>query len=125
MNLYCKIFLRSGLERPQLLNQLAALCGGAVEMRTITTDYFEADVVHNSDHDPARQDELGGGFLYAPYFLDVEPTGGTDDLQYIGAVRRFVGRLSEAGLKPTAACDFEAELVQPQLTPAATDSPAA
>jgi hypothetical protein len=110
MNIYCKIYVESDLDKAELLQLLARLANGSVHLRTVAAPECEIDVVTNEDFSEARNAQGPDQFLFYPYYLDMEPTPTTTRAHFIGCVGELLEGLWRSGCKAVAACDFESDL---------------
>jgi hypothetical protein len=112
MDLYCKIYIDTHQSRDSVLSSLVEWSGGDLRLRTVVTDFLEADVSVNKDFDDGRTHNRDNGFLFYPYYLDVEPKPDVPADLYIEALRGLLGLLRAKGMWAVAACDFEHLLSQ-------------
>src|SRR5690606_12348537 len=98
-----------GLSKDALINLIAHVTGGLVHLRTVSSTRLEIDVVRNDEFDAVRKQNVNG-FLFYPYYLDVEARSGVEREQYIDAVRELLQSLWRASADAVPACDFEDEL---------------
>jgi hypothetical protein len=111
VDLYAKMFVRWDGDAPALVQAVATLVDGQVNRRTVTGPVLDLDVQNNDD----RDDDLAAcdpdGFLYFPYFLDIEPaTPGADERDVVAAVSALLEGLAEAGAECVTAADYEDQL---------------
>jgi len=111
---YCKIFVNTDITRNDLIRKVAGFVAGQSEMSIITSPMLEIYVDVNDEYDKNKSDEEDG-FLYFPFYLDVEPAADINDDAYVGAVGRLLDRLRAEGFRAVAACDFEDELLLREL----------
>jgi hypothetical protein len=109
-DLYCKIYVNTDMSKKMFLDFIAQTINGSIELRTVCGPFFEVDVVNNPDAEPLQASEQDDGFLYYPYYLDVEPLDNTKRESYIASISRLLRALWNIGAKAVAACDFEDEL---------------
>jgi hypothetical protein len=112
MDMYCQIFIDTDQSRDAILHSLAEWSGGDVRFRTVIADLFEADVSKNKEFDEYRRHDKDDGFLFYPYYLDVEPKPNVAVAVYVDVIRRLVAFLKGRGMRVVAACDFEDLLTQ-------------
>jgi hypothetical protein len=108
-NGYCKMFVNAALTEDELLAQIAAILGASRESCWIRCAEFHACIWRNGEFSAEKAGEEDG-FLYWPYFLDIEPTAGTSDAAYVAKVKQLFKALRGRGYGVVAACDFEEEL---------------
>lgn len=112
MDLYCKVYLDSTLPTNDLVELLTEGLGGQHRKWTITTNLVEVYVDENEDFDDGRRHNPDNGFLFYPYYVDMEPKPDVPADSYIDAVRRLLAFLKGQGIRAVAACDFEHLLPQ-------------
>ncbi len=109
-DLYCKIYVNTDMSEKMLLDFIARTINANIELRTVCGPFFEVDVIKNDDVDPLHANEQYDGFLYYPYYLDVEPLDNTKRKFYIASISNLLTALWNIRTKAVAACDFEDEL---------------
>jgi hypothetical protein len=110
MSLYCKIYLDTDLSKDKVLELIAQITSGRSQMRTVSSAHCEIDVVLNEDFDDEKKREEEDGFLFYPYYLDVEPANGAVRERYVESIGQLLEGLWNSGCRAIAACDFESEL---------------
>ena len=75
-DLYCKIYVNTSLTKQELLQRIANFMNGHVFLRTVETDLMGIDIVVNEDNDSKLMFH-DGGFIYYPYYLEIDPTPST------------------------------------------------
>jgi hypothetical protein len=108
-SLYCKIYVDSESERSKLVESISTVCLGAPSGRTVTSREMIIDVCRNEDFDPALR-AGPDGFIHFRYYLDVQPSSGVGEKDFIAAVGRFLDGFRVKGIHAVTAADFEAEL---------------
>ncbi|EDN67695.1 conserved hypothetical protein [Beggiatoa sp. PS] len=109
-DLYCKVYVNTKMSQEMLLDFIANNFNGYIELRTVYSPFFEADVFKNEDADPLKAIFPDDGFLYYPYYLEIEPVDNIEQASYIAFIARLLSALWKMGAKAVAACDFEEEL---------------
>jgi hypothetical protein len=109
-NLYCKIFLDCDLEREQLTQMIAISIDGRIESKTILSNYCEIDIKNNEDFHDIQRHDYPDGFLYYPYYLDIEPSEEVLFSSYADVITKLLEYLWNKGYQAVAACDFEEDL---------------
>ena len=109
--MYSKVFVQGPRSREELAQVLQAGLGASLERRTLTlTDGAELDVRLNDDADPEKT-AGEDGFLYFPYYLDVQDERSDDepdaDAPLLATVRQILAVLSAAGFIHVVAAAFE------------------
>lgn len=109
LNLYCKVFVDTDLDRGKLLGLVVRLTSGSVDRWTVVSDWGEIDIGKNPDFESMQRQEDPDGFLYYRFCLDIEPTHDGGE-QYVNSVGLLLEGLWGANCKVVASCDFEDEL---------------
>ena len=109
-NLYCQVFVDSQAEKGQLLDLLARITSGSINMETVSSPELQIDLEDNEDSDEAKRLSKQDQFLLYRYYLDVEPTEAVALEQYVQSVGGLLEGLWQSGCKAVAACDFESKL---------------
>jgi len=109
-NLYCQVFVDSQAEKGQLLDLLARITSGSINMETVSSPELQIDLEDNEDFDEAKRLSKQDQFLLYRYYLDVEPTEAVALEQYVQSVGGLLEGLWQSGCKAVAACDFESKL---------------
>jgi hypothetical protein len=110
MDLYCKLFVETQLDRAALVRFVAQTVTGTENRSTIVSPWSEVDVRNNDDYDEDRAADPHDGFLFYRYYLDIEPVEDADPGEYILSIAQLLEALWKSGAKAVAACDFEEEL---------------
>ncbi|MHC5825249.1 MAG: hypothetical protein ACYT04_57725, partial [Nostoc sp.] len=71
--LYCKIYIDCDLIKDKLIQTIAELVCGNTNLWGIQATDCEIDVRENEYFDEKQRHEYPDGFLYYPYYLDIEP----------------------------------------------------
>ena len=109
-NLYCKIYLNCDVSRDELIQSIATIVNGKINVSSILTPDCEIDVRKNEDFDENQCYEYPDGFLYYPYYLDIEPTEEIASIFYKQTITRLLEAFWAEKSQAVAACDFEEEL---------------
>jgi hypothetical protein len=109
MNLYCKLYVDTELDRHALTALLAGVMAGEIEDFTIVCSSAEIDVRINPNYDAHRRSKFPDGFLAFLYYLDITTACQTYE-QFIDLVSRLLESLWACAIPTVAACDFESEL---------------
>jgi hypothetical protein len=109
-DLYCKIYVDTEMSKELFLDFIAKTINGEIELRTVCGSFFEVDVVNNQDAEPLQAISRDDGFLFYPYYLDVEPFENINREDYVASIAMLLKALWDSGAKAVAACDFEDEL---------------
>jgi hypothetical protein len=70
--LYCKIFINCDLTKNELIQTIAKLVKGSVNGWDIQASNCEIYVSKNKDFDEFQRHDYPDGFLFYPFYLDVE-----------------------------------------------------
>ena len=110
-NLYCKVYLNSGLEIEELYQHINSKISGELKpIRTIKMSWGEIDVRKNEDFCPQKLVDDPEDFVFWKYYLDIEPKEGVDENDYIDQIAKLLGKLKAGNFKVVASCDFEEDL---------------
>lgn len=104
--MYCKLFLDTDMCRDELGKLLTEFIQGEKDRWIIHSAVLEIFVNDNDFFDNARKEDNQEGFLYFPYFLDIEPRTEMEGV-YIETIATLITRLWSHKIKAVAACDFE------------------
>lgn len=110
MDLYCHLYIDAYLSKQGLKEHFSELLGGHSEFDSIDTDLFSLDIKKNDEHDPEQMRNPDNGFIYFPYYVDVEPQPDVDAFNYIASLQDLLRKLRSAGFRVVASCDFEDQL---------------
>jgi len=110
-DLSCKIYIFASLSRQSLLELLAEITQGNLSAGTVETSWGLLDVLRNSDTDLSKVSNEDG-FLYYPYFAEVEAASDATRTVLTKAIGGLLEALWAKSIKAVAACDFEDELPQ-------------
>lgn len=108
--LYCQIYVDAEISGDELLEKVAQLVGGNVDIDTVCTDNYEIDIKKNEDFNPERRHEEPDGFVYFRYYMDVDALPGQRRSAQIALVTKLLESLWSWGFQAVAACDYEEEL---------------
>lgn len=107
-NLYCKVYLNSGLEIEELYQHInCKILGELKPIRTIKMSWGEIDVRRNEDFCPRKLVDDPEDFVFWKYYLDIEPKEGADENDYIDQIAKLLVKLKAENFKVVASCDFE------------------
>ncbi|EAD7212370.1 1,4-dihydroxy-6-naphthoate synthase [Listeria monocytogenes] len=107
-DLYCKIFINSSMS----IGELSQEIGNFFEIvpgkfLSIESDYFTVDILKNKEFDEEKAKDFPDGFLYFPYFLDVDSTENTKRKEYIKLVGDLTLYLWDKKCQLVVSSDFE------------------
>lgn len=109
-DLYCKIYLDTDYTNLGIMELLKKLTSGFLHRRTIYTNWGEFDVIINKDYDRMKCSSTEDGFIYYPYYLEVEAKNSVAQADYILCIKELLDNLRSVGCKAVISCDFEDEL---------------
>lgn len=106
-NLYCKIYLDSGVTR-EVLHQLIMelISGEPMPFYGIKTPWCSIDVRKNKEYHEKILQQTPEDFIFWKYYLDIEPEQ-VEEKAYIMGIVRLIKGLREKGMKVIPSCDFE------------------
>lgn len=104
--MYCKLFLDAEMSRDELGKLVTEFVEGEKDRCLIHSAVLEIFVNDNDFFDNAKIENSDDGFLYFPYFLDIEPQMDMEGV-YIETIATLITRLWNHNIKAVAACDFE------------------
>lgn len=102
---YCKLYVKSDRSFEGLKSTVSAALEAPVEGRTIEGHSMSVDCFVNK----AQGD--GDGFLYWPYYLEIEISDGSDELEFVQEIQNLIDALKGESMQIVASCDFEDELM--------------
>ncbi|MBC1743333.1 hypothetical protein HCA06_09655 [Listeria welshimeri] len=110
-DLYCKMFINSLMSREELSKEI----GNFLEIipnkfLSVENDYFTVDVQKNKEFDEGKAKDFPDGFLYFPYFLDIDSTESTKREEYIKTVANLMLYLWDRKCQLVVSSDFEEDL---------------
>lgn len=110
-DLYCKVFINT-IQSIKELTEKISVCLHLEHDKffSIEGDYFSVDVIKNKEFDEEKSKEFPDGFLYFPYFLDIDTSDCNKSSDYKKEIRKLLVFLWKEGYQVVASCDFENEL---------------
>lgn len=108
-DLYCEIYIDSSRSKAELLEHISNMVQGEISLRTIESKAMEIDVMENDDYDKDKTSQEDG-FVYYPYYLEIDAVEGTNSSVYIEAISNMLKELQNSCANAIASCDFEDEL---------------
>ena len=109
-NFYCKIFINSLITMEQLSNQISELLNFKLVRNSIESDFFSIDFFKNKEFDEEKAKEFPDGFLYFPYFLDVDIVDESREAEYKEIIKKIMFYLWSEECQLVVSSDFEDEL---------------
>lgn len=108
LNLFCKIYLDTDLDRAIVLSDISRTIGGQPgPYSSLVHGICDLDVIRNDDFNEQKRKVLPDGFLFSKYLIEIEPCKGIRTETYITTISRLLEGLWERGYKAVASCDFE------------------
>lgn len=105
LDLYCTVYLDGPKTKSAMREALVAALGGEFEGRRLQFGALAVDLFENSSRGE------GEGFLYWPFYLEIEADPEPlEDASFVAAIRNLLGRLKARAVQTTTACDFEDQL---------------
>ena len=102
---YCKLYVKSDRSFEGLKSTVSAALEAPVEGRTVEGHSMSVDCFANKAHGD------GDGFLYWPYYLEIEIYDGSDELEFVKEIQNLIDALKGEAIQIVASCDFEDELM--------------
>ena len=110
-NFYCKIFVNSKITIEQISNKISGLLDyKLVRNLSIESDFFSIDIFKNKEFDEEKAKEFPDGFLYFPYFLDVDIIDESREKEFKEIIKKIMFHLWSEECQLVVSCDFEHEL---------------
>jgi len=109
-DLYCKIYVDSSRSKAELLDHISNMVQGEVSLRTIESKTMEIDVMENDEYDKDKASQEDG-FVYYPYYLEIDAVEGTNSSAYIETISNMLRELRSSCTNAIASCDFEDKLM--------------
>ena len=82
---------------------------GEVSLRSIESKTMEIDVMENDEYDKNKASQEDG-FVYYPYYLEIDAVGGINSSTYIETISSMLEELRNSCANAIASCDFEDRL---------------
>lgn len=108
-DLYCKIYIDSSASKIELLDKISKLVQGKISLRSIESETMNIDVMENDEYDKDKASQRDG-FVYYPYYLEIDAVEGVEASDYIEAIKNLLMQLRSFNAHATASCDFEDQL---------------
>ncbi|MGK0552605.1 hypothetical protein ACSFB8_11065 [Enterococcus faecalis] len=110
-DLYCKMFINSSMSIEELTKKISEF----LELKndrflSIESEFFTIDISKNKEFDEEKSKEFPDGFLYFPYFLDIDSTKNTEKKRYIKMVGDLMLYLWDKKCQIVVSSDFEEDL---------------
>lgn len=101
---YCKLYVESEQSFEGLKSTVSAALAAPLEGRTVEGRFMSVDCFANKAHGD------GDGFLYWPYYLEIEISDGSEEREFVKEIQNLIDYLRGEAMKIVASCDFEDEL---------------
>lgn len=110
-DLYCKIFINS----PMLIEELTKKISDFLELKldkflSIESEFFTVDILKNKEFDEEKSKDFPDGFLFFPYFLNIDSTENTEREKYIQMIGDLTIYLWGEKCQLVVSSDFEDDL---------------
>ncbi|ECJ9747329.1 hypothetical protein FQR52_12370 [Listeria monocytogenes] len=110
-DLYCKMFINSLMSREELSKEIGDFSEIIPnKFLSVENDYFTIDIQKNKEFDERKAKDFPDGFLYFPYFLDIDSTESTKREEYIKTVANLMLYLWDRKCQLVVSSDFEEDL---------------
>lgn len=110
-DLYCKIFINSSMSIEELTQEIGNFFDIVPDkFLSIENDYLTVDILKNKEFDREKAQDFPDGFLYFPYFLDIDSTENTERKEYIEVVGDLTLYLWDKKCQLVVSSDFEEDL---------------
>lgn len=108
LNLFCKIYLDTDLDRAIILSDISGAIGGQPgPYSSLVHGICDLDVIRNDDFNEQKRKVLPDGFLFSKNLIEIEPCKGIRTEKYISTISLLLEGLWERGYTAVASCDFE------------------
>jgi hypothetical protein len=108
-DLYCKIYIDSSRSKAELLDHISNMVQGEISLRSIESKTMEIDVMENDEYDKNKASQEDG-FVYYPYYLEIDVVEGINSSTYIETINNMLRELRNSCANAIASCDFEDKL---------------
>lgn len=110
MDTYCKIFLSVDEDKTKLFNNILSVIPVTQSgIRSFKNPFLEGALIKNDDFDLEKSSNLEDGFLYYPYYIDLDTESGFNQV-YLDQIIALMRYFKQQSISAVAACDFEEEL---------------
>lgn len=107
-DLYCKLFINSSMSIGELAKDISEFFDLSLDkFLSIESEYFTVDILKNKEFDEEKSKDIPNGFLYFPYFLDIDSTEKTEKEKYIKMIGDLMLHLWDNKCQLVASSDFE------------------
>jgi hypothetical protein len=113
-DLYCQIYIDTDFNPSYLLEILGQVFKGSISLRSISCKLFEITLFSNQSANKEKACSDDDGFLYYPYYLEIEPFDleelGFTRNAYIAEIKSILSFFSNKKIPSAIACEFENEI---------------
>ncbi|WP_392563593.1 hypothetical protein RHO13_09680 [Orbus wheelerorum] len=111
MNYYCKILIKAPIKINELSKKISSFLNLDFDkFLSSKNDILSIDIQKNKEFDEIESQEFPDGFLFYPYFLDIDIIDENRITQYKVVIKRLLEYLWEENYQAVASCDFEEDL---------------
>lgn len=107
---YCKIHVASSDNKAIILDLLSKELPCSKEMNRLFDENFEIYIDNNEDFDEIEQKQFPDGFLYFPFFLEIDFSDQTTKEYCISVINNILNLFWKNNHPAVAVFDFEHEL---------------
>jgi hypothetical protein len=109
-NLYCQIFLNTAMSKLDIIKGLEKLLNRQSIQNVITLENVEIEVRTNEKFDRHLCKQFPNGFLYFPYYIEVDPLPEQTQENQINLVSKILEYCWSSKFEVVASCDYEEQL---------------
>jgi hypothetical protein len=109
-NLYCKLYVAWSKIEEDLLEFISVHTNGTVDWCSVESSNASYSVLKNDEHDRKLSQRKQDGFLYYPFFVEIEPVESTERKTYLDELIGLLQAFRDVNIAVVAACGFEDEL---------------
>lgn len=109
-DLYCKLLVDTDEDRVILTTFVADQIFGQIDRWSVSNPLVHMNVRKNEDFDPEMRNNPEDGYLYARFYLEMEPTETSDPEAYVKMIGKLLEKLWGEGFKAVAVCEFAERL---------------
>jgi hypothetical protein len=109
-NLYCQVFVKTKKSEIELINIINDFLKGEIQSRNIDSRHVSLSVIKNKSTDFNCTNDPLDGFLYYPFYLEIEPSESIALDEYIHTVKELITFLRGKGFTIIPSCSFENKL---------------
>lgn len=109
-NLFCQVFVKTNKNEIELIHIINDFLKGEIRSRNIDSTHVSLSVIKNKNTGFNRMNDPIDGFLYYPFYLEIEPSQPIRRAAYIHTVKGMIAFLREKDFIAIPSCNFEDEL---------------